>query len=42
MTHGVSEIDWKYYKHPLPENVFDAYMRYWADVRLACNYPCAD
>jgi hypothetical protein len=21
-THGVSGIDWKHYKHPLPENVF--------------------
>ena len=21
MTHGVSGIDWKHYKHPLPENV---------------------
>jgi len=23
MTHGVTGIDWKHYKHPLPENVFD-------------------
>jgi hypothetical protein len=42
MTHGVSGIDWKHYKHPLPENVYDVYVRYWADVRLACNDPCAD
>jgi hypothetical protein len=21
MTHGVSGIDWKHYKHPLPENL---------------------
>jgi hypothetical protein len=28
MTHGVSGIDWKHYKHPLPENVYDAYMKY--------------
>jgi hypothetical protein len=21
LTHGVSGIDWKHYKHPLPENV---------------------
>jgi len=26
MTHGVSGIDWKHYKHPLPENVYDVYM----------------
>jgi integrase len=34
MTHGVSGIDWKHYKHPLPENVYDVYMRYWRDVEL--------
>jgi len=22
VTHGVSGIDWKRYKHPLPENVY--------------------
>jgi hypothetical protein len=32
MTHGVSGIDWKHYKHPLPENVYDVYMWYWKDV----------
>jgi len=32
MTHGVSGIDWKHYKHPLPENVYDIYMHYWGDV----------
>jgi hypothetical protein len=34
LTHGVSGIDWKHYKHPLPEHVYDVYMQYWADVRL--------
>ncbi len=24
-----------HYKHPLPEHVYDAYMQYWRDVRLA-------
>jgi len=33
MTHGVSGIDWKHYKHPLPEHVYDVYMQYWKDVR---------
>ncbi|MGZ4846550.1 MAG: hypothetical protein ACXV3E_01985 [Halobacteriota archaeon] len=28
MTHGVSGIDWKYYKHPLPEHVCDIYTQY--------------
>ena len=32
MTHGVSGIDWKHYKHPLPENVYDVYMQYWGGV----------
>jgi hypothetical protein len=35
MTHGVSEIDWKHYKHPLPEHVYDVYMQYWRDVELS-------
>ncbi len=34
ITHGVSGIDWKHYKHPLPDSVYDVYMKYWADVRL--------
>ena len=34
MTHGVSGIDWKHYKHPLPEHVYNVYMKYWADVQL--------
>ena len=34
MTHCVSGIDWKHYKHPLPENVYDIYMNYWRDVDL--------
>ena len=34
MTHGVSGIDWRHYKHPLPENVYDVYMRYWDEVQL--------
>jgi len=23
LTHGVSGVDWRFYKHPLPENVYD-------------------
>jgi integrase len=34
MTHGVSGIDWKHYKHPLPENVYDVYVKYWEEVRF--------
>jgi hypothetical protein len=35
MTHGVSGIDWKHYKHPLPEDVYDVYMQYWKDVKFS-------
>ncbi len=35
MTHGVSGVDWKHYKHPLPEHVYDVYMLHWRDVELA-------
>jgi hypothetical protein len=34
ITHGVSGIDWKHYKHPLPEQVYDMYMHYWKDVHF--------
>jgi hypothetical protein len=34
MTHGVSGIDWKHYKHPLPEHVYGGYMKYWKGVAL--------
>jgi hypothetical protein len=27
MTHGVSGIDWRHYKHPLPERVHDMNMQ---------------
>jgi integrase len=35
LSHGVSGVDWRFYKHPLPEHVHDAYMRYWKNVKLA-------
>lgn len=31
------EISWTPCHHPLPEHVYDVYMHYWADVRLACE-----
>ena len=34
LTHGVSGVDWAHYKHPLPEYVYEIYMRYWRDVDL--------
>jgi hypothetical protein len=35
LAHGMTRVDWKHYKHPLPEDVYDTYMRYWKDVKLA-------
>jgi hypothetical protein len=35
LTHGVSGVDWRYYKHPLPDSVYDIYMQYWGDVQFA-------
>ena len=32
LTHGVSGVDWRFYKHPLPDPVYDIYMKYWARV----------
>ncbi len=32
MKDGVSGVDWSHYKHPIPEHVYDTYMRYWGDV----------
>ena len=29
LTHGVSGVEWAHYRHPLPEYVYDVYMRYW-------------
>jgi hypothetical protein len=37
MTHGVSGIDWSHYKRPLPEHVYDVYMKYWRDTRFAIS-----
>lgn len=28
-AHGVSGVDWRFYKHPLPKYVFDSYMKHW-------------
>ena len=32
LTHGVSGVEWAHYKYPLPEYVYDVYIRYWKDV----------
>jgi len=35
LTHGVSGVDWRLYKHPLPDSVYDVYMKYWGDVSFS-------
>jgi hypothetical protein len=35
LTHGVSGVDWRCYKHPLPEHVYDVYMKYWQNTSEA-------
>jgi hypothetical protein len=39
LTHGVSGVDWRFYKQPLPEHVYNIYMKSWADVDLAGYRP---
>jgi hypothetical protein len=34
ITHGVSGVDCRFYKHALPDNVYDVYMQYWKNVDL--------
>ena len=34
LTHGVSGVDWRFYMHPLPEDVYDVYMTYWQNTQL--------
>ncbi len=34
LTHGVRGVEWSNYRHPLPEHVYDAYMKYWEGVRF--------
>jgi len=35
LTHGVSGVDWSHYKHPLPEHVYDNYMKYWGRTKIS-------
>jgi len=32
LTHGARGIEWSNYRHPLPDHVYDVYMRYWKGV----------
>ena len=42
MTHDISSVSWSHYRHPLPEHVYDVYVKHWADVRLACEHARTD
>jgi integrase len=37
LTHGVSGVEWTHYRHPLPEQVYNVYMQYWADTHFNTN-----
>ncbi|MGB9371198.1 MAG: hypothetical protein WCB79_04620 [Halobacteriota archaeon] len=32
LTHGTSGVEWRHYRHQLPDSVYDVYMKYWGDV----------
>jgi hypothetical protein len=32
-------VDWKNYKHPLVEHVYDVYIQYWGDRVYNVNFP---
>jgi integrase len=34
LAHAMTGVDWEHYKHPLPEDVYDIYLRSWGDVDL--------
>jgi hypothetical protein len=35
LTHGVSVVDRRHYKHPLPEHVHDVYLEYWRGAEFS-------
>ncbi|MGZ4881888.1 MAG: hypothetical protein ACXV7G_12660 [Halobacteriota archaeon] len=35
LSHGLSSIEDKHYRHPLPEQIYDVYCSYWRSMRLA-------
>jgi len=35
LAHAMTSVDWVHYRPPLPEDVYDVYMRAWANVDLA-------
>ena len=34
LTHGVRGVDWSNYRYPLPESVYDVYIKYWQNTQL--------
>jgi hypothetical protein len=38
LTHGVSGGDWRFYELPLPNSVYDVYLKYWAGVSLRLEF----
>jgi hypothetical protein len=40
LTHGVSGVDWSFYKSLRPGPVYDIYMHYWAPVSFDSQAVC--
>jgi integrase len=34
LAHGMTGVDWEHYKHPLPEDVYNIYLRSWGSIDL--------
>jgi len=32
LTHGVRGVEWSNYRHPLPQHMYDIYLRSWGEV----------
>jgi hypothetical protein len=39
LTHNVRGVDWRFYKSPRAEPVYDVYMQYWKSVKLT-SFDC--
>jgi hypothetical protein len=37
LTNGVSGVEWRHYRNPLPKNVYEVYTQYWKNVDLSIS-----
>jgi hypothetical protein len=40
LTHGVRGIEWSNYQYPLPEHVYDVYIKYWGLSTFLVHMNC--